>query len=301
MKTLFLIITISIFSIKTYCQDTLILKAGNTGKDAWIWSYDPFEDVNFGESNTSNQGLNNVIRSEVWVWDTGADTIRGVLDFDLSSIPLNATIVEAKLSLFYYANTGFTQQEGENKILIQRITENWSETNITWNNQPKTTILNQVSLAKSDSSTQNYLDINVTDLVNDMIDSAGYGFMFKMENEVIYKGLSFASSEHSNTSLHPKLEIVYNIVDTASPIKNIFKEDEGLLIYPNPATDEISFQLLSENIIPTKLSIINTNGKTVKIIRKNKKTLSLRGFKPGVYYIEFKNKQNRIFKKFIKI
>ena len=98
-----IITAVMLIGLEAQAQTTVLFYPSNNNvKDAWIWSYDPAENVNFGEANANNNGLNNVIRSECWKWGTPHDTIRGLLDFDLSSIPDSANIVDAKLSLFYF-------------------------------------------------------------------------------------------------------------------------------------------------------------------------------------------------------
>ena len=99
----------------------LNVKAGSTSvtltpiADAYTSKYDP--DTNFGSN------------SELLV--DGRDTYkkRAYLKFDLSSIPSGSVIISAKLKLLdhYGANIN---------ICVHRVTGDWSETSITWNNQP---------------------------------------------------------------------------------------------------------------------------------------------------------------------
>ena len=303
MKKFSSIIVMSLVAITLNAQTTIVLQPGNQdGKDAWIWSYDPFENINFGENNSSNFGLNNVIRSEVWIWDNVtqvSDTIRGILDFDLSQIPTNSMITEAKLSLYYFVNTGYTQQTGENEMLIQRVTQDWSETAITWNNKPSTTEVNQQTITRSTSNTQDYLDLNVTALVQDMVDSSSnsYGFMLKMLNEVTFKGLTFASSEHPDTNLHPKLEITYN---TLAGINDANKADEIFTAYPNPAKEFIIIRF-NDNL-PNNISIVDINGKLVKSqkIDSKKTTIDIKDLAPATYLLKTIVNGKEFSRKFVK-
>ena len=74
----------------------------------------------------------------------------------------------------------------------------WDESTITWNTQPSSTFENQVFISKSTSPTQDYTNMNVTNLVQDMIDdkASSYGFLLKFQIEEPYKILLFASSDN---------------------------------------------------------------------------------------------------------
>ncbi len=149
-------------------------------------------------------------------WTTGGETIyiRGLFKFDLSSIPANATIVSAKLSLysnptplngdFVSANLG-----PDNSMFIRRITNNWTPSTTNWLNQPPTTTTNQVSIAHTSQAFLDLIDVDVKNLVVDMRNSNNYGFMIMLQNEVIYNLRDFCSSTYPDASKHPKLEINY--------------------------------------------------------------------------------------------
>lgn len=199
----------------TLAQSVLTLQPdADQGKDAWIWSFENARDVNFGVRSDINGGLNNVIRAEVWEWADRADTIRALLAFNLSELPADAHIISAKLSLSFFANPQFTPQTGDNRMSIRRITSGWDEALVTWNNQPSTTEEQQVILPPSSSTSQDYPDIDVTELVRMMAGEPekNFGLMLAMENEVVFKGLTFASSDHADATKHPKLEIRYETV-----------------------------------------------------------------------------------------
>ncbi len=306
MKTKLIFAAIILISLKVQAQTTVLFAPlNNNVKDAWIWSYDLAENINFGEENASNNGLNNVIRSECWVWGTPNDTIRGLIDFDFSSIPTVTTIIEAKLSLFYFANSGFTQQTGQNDLLIQRINQNWSETGVVWTNQPSVSTANQITVSASTSSTQDYIDIDVTNMVQDMIDNpaTSEGFMLKMLNEVPYKGLTFASSEHPDSLLHPTLEITYG---TSVSVLSNNKAGHQVLIYPNPVKKEVFISLETGTTSLIKVQVFNVIGEK-QIIGFNKNVLPGKHNLPldisilnkGTYFVEIRSNEILITKTII--
>lgn len=294
MNAKFIITSILLSSMTLNAQTSVTLTTSNNSiKDAWVWSYPPVADINFGEANPSNEGLNNVIRSESWVWDTEADTIRGMLDFDLSAIPEGTTIIEANLSLFFYSNPDFTQQVGDNDLLIQRIVEDWVEAEVNWINQPITSTLNEVTLPSSESLVQDYPNINVTDLVQDMIDnsSMSFGFMLKMIEEEPYKGLTFASSEHIDSTLHPTLEIIYS-APASLPANDDFRNQ--IHFYPNPANQFLYIQFIAKNTSQVEIDICNMAGekliglKEELISGKNEVRLNIESLSHGMYIITAK-------------
>ena len=60
----------------------------------------------------------------------------------------------------------------------------WNEQSITWNNQPNVTTQNQIIVPASSSVHQNY-NINVTSLVQDIINNpnSSFGFSLKLQTE----------------------------------------------------------------------------------------------------------------------
>jgi PKD repeat protein len=94
---------------------------------------------------------------------------------------------------------------------LQRITSPWDEQTTTWNTQPAYSETDQVLLPSSNSSYQDYLNIDVTNLVIEMHNQPdqNYGFMFNMITTEPYASMIFASSDHPNLRLRPRLEITY--------------------------------------------------------------------------------------------
>lgn len=210
MKTLMAIVFLSTV---IYSQEILTLKPGpKEGKDAWIWSFPKAQNYNWGVPREGNHGLDNVFRAESWIWfeSERTDTIRGLIQFDLSALPENAIIDSAKLNLFFSSNPGFTKQEGENLCYVEQIVEKWNEAEVTWINQPATTTEARLLLPKSTSDTSDY-SIDATNFVRYFYENPNdnNGLMFKMKEEKEYRGLTFASSDHEEEALRPELKIFY--------------------------------------------------------------------------------------------
>ncbi|UII27898.1 glycoside hydrolase family 9 protein [Fulvivirga maritima] len=72
-----------------------------------------------------------------------------------------------------------------------------------------------------------------------------------------------------------------------------------MLIYPNPASEELRFKGISEYKV---ISIINTSGKTIyeeRLDGSEELTIPLNGIKPGVYILKAQSEQKEIVKQFI--
>ena len=137
---------------------------------------------------------------------------RFAIRFNLSEIPENAIVTKAYLTLYFNSNSDVeTDHVGDNYFVIKRITTPWSEGTISWQNQPILTTTNQITVPKSNEEMQDFSNINVTTLVKDLLfyKENSYGFFIRLQSETATKALLLASSDHQNSSFHPKLEISY--------------------------------------------------------------------------------------------
>ncbi|HEY3430628.1 MAG TPA: DNRLRE domain-containing protein [Cyclobacteriaceae bacterium] len=162
-----------------------------------------------------NYGANPQLAADAWTFSKEPGIIRSLLRFDLSTIPPKATVTKATLSLYAWGKDiglgKHASKTGSNEGLLQRVTSSWDENTVTWNTQPTTTSVNEVMLPASTSPDQNYVNIDVTALINDMRKnpSESFGFMLRLKTEEIYRILNFCSSDHEDHSKHPKLMVEY--------------------------------------------------------------------------------------------
>ncbi len=142
------------------------------------------------------------------------ETRRSLLQFDLSSLPTNAIVDSAFLSLsfsqkFVQDSPPFTGHFGSNSLEIRRITQDWTASTATWTNQPTTTNNNVVNVSAATSQSQDYPKINVKNLVIDQFTNTNFGFMIKHQIEAPYKITCLTSSEEIIASKRPKLVVYY--------------------------------------------------------------------------------------------
>jgi hypothetical protein len=181
---------------------TLTFQSSNNPYDGHVDSY-----YNIGDKGDTEM--------PVGTW-TGSGTVfssRQFLKFDFSQIPSNSTIVSAMLYLYampnpHGGNLVSAHYGTDNACYVERISSDWSFTNMTWANQPLSEITNRVLIPQSTSAFENNT-VNVTALVSDMLTNGNYGFKFTLKNEVYYNIRQWASSYYSDANLHPKLVIVY--------------------------------------------------------------------------------------------
>ncbi|MBN2175853.1 MAG: DNRLRE domain-containing protein [Bacteroidales bacterium] len=225
---IWLLFSLCLISAENTAQDTIFIQPGpEDGKDAIIHSLYPY--TNYGD-------LLSLIAA-AWTYQSDFGIIRGLFEFDLDSIPSDLQIKEAFLNLYYNPTCGHEGHGGENSAWIRKVTGNWNEYTVNWINQPPTSSENQIILPASTSTTQDYLGIPLTDLVQEMISNPeeNFGFQLRIQNEEVYRSLTFASSDYPITSLRPMLVI---IPECQSPISYYTYEDLGNFV---EFTDSSSF------------------------------------------------------------
>jgi PKD repeat protein len=190
---------------------TITLRPGPTdGKGAELTDYSPY--TNFGNSPWFDANA----------WTASGDSlhIRSLMQFDLTSIPPNSTIISAKLSLFCNpASTHYQLQAGDNQCYLLRVTEPWDDETVTWNNQPAVSMDNPVLLPTSTMTVQNYPDNDVTTHVQDMVNDPehNYGWQIRLVTEYLYRSMQLSSC-HDAFQYRPSLEITYELCDP--PVAN---------------------------------------------------------------------------------
>lgn len=167
-----------------------------------------------GAQNTSGAGGPEV---SIDAWTSGGQTwlLREYFKFDLSQIPVTATIISANLYLYsspmpltgdlVHANAGT-----DNSMVLQQVTSDWSTGTIGWYSQPTVSASNQIIIPHSNQSVLD-LNLDVKNIVASMISlNENFGFSLRLQNEVIYNSRIFVSSYNTTyPDKHPKLVVVY--------------------------------------------------------------------------------------------
>lgn len=222
---------LSVFSLLSFvlnAQQTLTI-SGNDFRDAAI-----HQDNGPGKGAVANTNYGTYPRITSTAWTTSGyrTYARTLMYFNLSTIPQGSNIQSATLYLYSdptvtssSAGNGNSQLNGSNAVYFERLTSEWSPTIVTWNSQPTVTTTGRVWVGPSSSTTENR-QINLTNMVQNWINDplSNYGLRMKLENESYYRSRNYGSTEHSNTSIRPRLVVTFttpsgsvNQCDTPEP------------------------------------------------------------------------------------
>ena len=190
----------------------LVLQPGPAeGKDAMVSNLEP--DRNFGghpwfEATFLSEPILTVMRAN-----------RSIIEFDLGMLPKSAIIKRVVLRLstdkpvpwpVTYDVTGTPGSEGWFGAVLQQVIEEWDEQKVTWNNLPATVTTNQVYIPPVRTSL-NFIELDVTRLFVNEIDVPNHGMLFRQFPDERFPGFRFASSDHPNGLLRPRLTIYFTL------------------------------------------------------------------------------------------
>jgi Concanavalin A-like lectin/glucanases superfamily len=188
----------------------LTLQPGPTdGKDAEVSSLNP----------TTTNGSSSYFNLYDWTISGSENIKRVFIAFNLSTIPTNAVIDSAYLSLYfgqsYVDGGGFhTDHSGDNAFLINRITSPWTESTLKWIEQPTISTINPAVIPAFTSYRQHYPKMNVRNLVADMVlnPTTSFGFGLRHQVESVYKITLFTTSNDIvYPAFRPKLQVYYHL------------------------------------------------------------------------------------------
>ena len=233
-------------------QNCVILRPnGTSGKDALIFERDP----------TTNRGTSPDFISFAWTFSGTTYIGQSLLEFDLSQIPANATITDAKLSLYHNPTSGSAGQAGANASQLRKITSSWDEATVTWSNKPTTSSSGAVSIAASNSATEDYENIDLTAMAQNWHtnSSTNYGVMLNIDTRTPLASMLFCSSDHLDSTKRPKFVVCYTLDSTNSITQN--STTSRISVYPNPASNILNFD--TRDMQYNDLNIFNCTGKLV--------------------------------------
>ena len=185
------------------CQmQSITLQPGSEGKDAYVNTRSA--SGNYGSTTSSYIGQYPPSSGQ------GLIIYRTYIEFGLSQIPANAKIVSAELQLYMENDAWGGVLDAE----AYQITSAWTESQITWNNQPSagSAIITNVVIDPG-AGRNKWISWNITSLVNGWYNGTiqNYGIKLQGASEGGTQGnwFKFSSSDFSDSSQRPKLVIQY--------------------------------------------------------------------------------------------
>jgi len=164
------------------------------GKDTYVASSNP----------TTNYGGATTIQT---YWDeTDPTRRRGLIEFDLSSIPAGAVISSAILELMVSVN-GFSPI-----VYLYRAITNWIENTVTWNTQPG---ISDLLISSIPPGPGNWHSFDITIAVQNWFTGiwSNQGMMLKLaETGALVVYAHYYSSDFATSTSRPKLTINYTLI-----------------------------------------------------------------------------------------
>jgi hypothetical protein len=232
---------IMVLSFISTVECSVVTNEINPTSDSMVRNSPGFQNTNFGSDQ--NIGVMNALGQQ----------IRSYIYFDLSSIPTDAKIYAAALHFHLGSNLG-----GE--LLVGHVTSSWTESSITWNNQPTFT---ETGLKSQNTATLVTITSEVQSIVNGQQNN-GWCLYSDSNQGAGFSGY-LSSKDNSNPSYRPYLTVVY---DTRTQAKIALSFTPTLI---NPSLGEkttISGRLTnfaetsgigSQNIVISWKSLLETN------------------------------------------
>jgi hypothetical protein len=228
----------------------------------------------------------------------GLNQNRALFKFNIPKELDSVKILSAELNLFATGPLGNLSGHtgSKNKGIIQMVTQPWNENTATWDNQPKSSIINQVLLENPGSETQDYQNINILSLFQDL-QRENLGLILKQTDEFPTNALLFCSSDFPNPGKHPYIEVCYNSDPNDN---NITNQSCDFIYYPNPTSQKLHIKFNKyDNNTKKEFNIYSLSGQLINRYELNYPltTLELRDFPSGVYIADISTGScNRSFK-----
>ena len=207
IKILFVLISYSAFS-----QDTLMFKPdAECGKDAIMTNSPTWS--NGSMPNTIPQPSAPFLRVEAWTANSNGSPEhdwRSIIEFEELKNIQSGVVNSAVLVLYAYPNYPYSNggQAETNTSEVYRVIEPWEEDQVSWVTQPNVDLNGVVEIPQNNN--YNLIEVDVTDMVQTMIDNPdnSFGFLLRQKDENPYGSMSFASSDYPSYSRAPELIIV---------------------------------------------------------------------------------------------
>lgn len=249
-------------------------------------------DVNYGDASHFSAF------SQPAVTVVGENAGWGLIQFDLTTIPVGSEIISAYLNLIAFGDdfSSFINSghQGSNACWLSKILEPWEENTVTWNTKPAITDIGEIELPESVDPYQDYM-VDVTTLIQDIADApiSNFGFALHLQNESPTQGLMFKSSDDPDEELWPVLTVTYS---EPTEITTLIKNATNLKISPNPANDMVEISIQNIANYSYSIELFNALGELVTSFKSSalNPQISVKDLYPGIYNLKVR-KMDEIF------
>ncbi len=228
---------------------------------------------------------------------------RNLFKFNLNSIPSTATVQSASLSLYFPVQNNFfatdTSLTHPNTSILYRVTSPWNENSVTWNSAPSYLTNNSVTIGPTIVSNQDFVNIDVTALVQDMVSDPNnsYGFQLQMIDETQYARLLFASGDNPDIIKHPKLEVCYTETVGVDQVEDNY----SVSVYPNPASG-LFHVIVKSDIELKQYRLFDMCGKLIEMHLVEKESefiIDVSRFSNGIYFLSLEGNNVKLNKSIV--
>lgn len=170
-----------------------------------------FDSDVFSRDDATNSNLGSSVYYGLWTWTWSGipGTGRSYIRYDLSRICNTATLLDARMSVFYDPAVGQPHTGANSGATLSRVTSNWDEYAVTWLNQPTTTAVNQIAVPTV-TGTNNLTNFAVTPLFQALINGPNFGFQWRHVSEVTYVRTIWNSSDYPVPATRPRLSLRFD-------------------------------------------------------------------------------------------
>ncbi len=215
---------------------------------------------------------------------------RTLMRFDLSSIPPGTPISAATVNLYMWdqAGTDFS-------VDIHKVLASWTETGVTWSNQPSFNATVEASLPYQGYT---WWHFTITALVQDWVNNPGsnYGMILRNNPEIPGdNGGRFAKFYSRDTTINRP----YLLITAVGIEENTYEAFSDLQIRPNPFSGNTSITFSTTKDENFAIYLCDIDGRKVKAINKGKTTsghhdiqFNSAGITAGTYFLVIKSGKN---------
>ncbi len=143
------------------------------------------------------------------------------VQFDITSIPQNVTVNDVDFKIYYFFYMA-GNPSGQNTI-AKKVTGAWTESTITWNNEPGSTTSGQVSLNMPAS--YGWMNYDADTIVQSWVNgsSPNYGFLVKFNTEYTTPNRCpiFYSIDYATDNYRPKLTVNWTEHETTAGLYSV--------------------------------------------------------------------------------